>query len=167
MKLFIDRVKSPIGEIRIISDGENLRALDFEDYEERMEKLLKRHYGEYELVPQKNPNGVSEVMERYFAGELDAIDEVKVAANGTQFQTAVWKQLRNVPLGKTWSYGELARRVGKPKASRAVGLANGSNPIAIVVPCHRVIGANGSLTGYGGGMERKQWLLVHEGVNLI
>ncbi len=167
MKLFIDKVKSPIGEIRIISDGENLRALDFEDYEQRMEKLLQRHYGSYDLEPMKNPNGVSDVMERYFAGELDAIDEVTVAANGTEFQSAVWEQLRNVPLGTTWSYGELARRVGKPKASRAVGLANGSNPIAIVVPCHRVIGANGSLTGYGGGMERKQWLLVHEGVNLI
>ncbi|MFP6781319.1 MAG: methylated-DNA--[protein]-cysteine S-methyltransferase [Gammaproteobacteria bacterium] len=167
MKLFIDKMKSPIGEIRIISDGENLRALDFEDYNDRMEKLLKRHYGDYKLEPMKNPNGVSEIMERYFGGELDAIDDVKVAANGTQFQSAVWHQLRNVPLGKTWSYGELARRIGKPKASRAVGLANGSNPIAIVVPCHRIIGANGSLTGYGGGMERKQWLLVHEGVNLI
>ncbi|MFT4563770.1 MAG: methylated-DNA-[protein]-cysteine S-methyltransferase [Gammaproteobacteria bacterium] len=167
MKLLIDRIKSPIGEVRIVSDGEYLRALDFADYDERMQRLLARHYGSFELVPTKNPNGLSEIMERYFAGELTAIDTIKVAANGTAFQTLVWRHLRDVPLGKTWSYGELARRIGKPKASRAVGLANGSNPIAIVVPCHRVIGANGSLTGYGGGMERKQWLLVHEGVNLL
>jgi methylated-DNA-[protein]-cysteine S-methyltransferase len=167
MKLLIDRIKSPIGEVRIVSDGEHLRALDFAEYDERMQRLLQRHYGSVELVPTKNPNGFSEIMERYFAGELSAIDGVKVAANGTAFQTLVWRYLRDVPLGHTWSYGELARRIGKPKASRAVGLANGSNPIAIVVPCHRVIGANGSLTGYGGGMERKQWLLVHEGVNLL
>ena len=167
MKLLIDRISSPIGQVMVVSDGEYLRALDFVEYEQRMQTLLQRHYGDVELIPTKNPNGYSDIVDRYFAGDLDVIDNIKVATNGTVFQSLVWKHLRKVPSGKTCSYGELAARIGKPKASRAVGLANGSNPIAIVVPCHRVIGANGSLTGYGGGIERKQWLLVHEGVNLI
>jgi methylated-DNA-[protein]-cysteine S-methyltransferase len=101
-------------------------------------------------------------MKNYFAGELGAIDDLPVKTAGTPFQRAVWSALREIPLGATESYGKLAERIGRPTAVRAVGLANGSNPIGIVVPCHRVIGANGSLTGYGGGMERKRWLLEHE-----
>ena len=167
MELLIDRVPSPLGEVLVVSDGECLRALDFVEYEGRMHRLLRRHYGEVDLKPAHNPNGFSDIVERYFAGEMAIIEEVKVATNGTAFQTLVWRHLREVPLGTTWTYGELAQRIGRPTASRAVGLANGSNPIAVVVPCHRVIGANGSLTGYGGGIDRKQWLLVHEGVNLI
>lgn len=167
MDLLIDRVPSPIGDIMVVSDGENLRALDFDDYEERMLGLLKRHYGDVQLRPTANPGGASDVVRRYLDGHLEAINDVKVATNGTEFQRLVWQHLLRIPAGTTWSYGELARSIGKPKASRAVGLANGSNPIAIVVPCHRVIGANGSLTGYGGGMERKQWLLAHEGARLL
>jgi methylated-DNA-[protein]-cysteine S-methyltransferase len=100
-------------------------------------------------------------LQAYFGGELQSFD-LPLAMNGTPFQQTVWSALRNIPYGATISYGELARRIGKPKASRAVGLANGSNPLSIVVPCHRVIGADGSLTGYGGGLERKRWLLRHE-----
>jgi methylated-DNA-[protein]-cysteine S-methyltransferase len=100
-------------------------------------------------------------LDAYFAGTLTEFD-VPLAMNGTDFQRRVWAQLREIPYGETISYGELARRVGSPNASRAVGLANGRNPVAIIVPCHRVIGADGSLTGYGGGLDRKTWLLEHE-----
>jgi methylated-DNA-[protein]-cysteine S-methyltransferase len=104
---------------------------------------------------------VVEQLNAYFAGELLDFD-LPLEMDGTDFQRQVWQGLREIPYGETISYGELARRVGNPKASRAVGLANGRNPIAIIVPCHRVIGADGSLTGYGGGLDRKVWLLEHE-----
>ena len=106
---------------------------------------------------------VARILQRYFAGELAALDEVAVELNGTPFQKNVWQALRRIPAGATISYAELARRIGEPTAVRAVGAANGANPVAVIVPCHRVIGANGTLTGYGGGLDRKQWLLSHEG----
>ncbi len=164
MKLYCDRIASPMGEITIVSDGEKLRAVDFEDYGSRMLQQLERHYGAVTLSSRKNPGGASAALRRYLNGDLHAIDKLPVATTGTAFQQRVWKYLRKIPAGKTWSYGQLARTIGNPKASRAVGLANGRNPVAIVVPCHRVIGANGALTGYGGGMSRKHWLLAHEGV---
>ena len=99
---------------------------------------------------------------RYFAGELTALDSLQCATAGTEFQRRIWSALREIPAGTTTSYGALADKIGKPGAARAAGLANGSNPISIIVPCHRVIGANGALTGYGGGLPRKQWLLAHE-----
>ncbi len=98
----------------------------------------------------------------YFAGDLTAIDNLPVETAGTLFQRLVWRALREIPCGQTISYAQLAQRIGRPAAARAVGLANGANPVSIVVPCHRVIGASGSLTGYGGGLERKRWLLTHE-----
>ncbi|HEX3845939.1 MAG TPA: methylated-DNA--[protein]-cysteine S-methyltransferase [Steroidobacteraceae bacterium] len=101
-------------------------------------------------------------LSEYFAGERRDFD-LPLALDGTIFQTRVWRELVEIPFGRTWSYAELAGRIGKPGASRAVGLANGSNPVSIIVPCHRVIGSDGSLTGYGGGLERKRWLLEHEG----
>ena len=104
---------------------------------------------------------VAAQLDAYFAGELRSFD-LEMNLVGTPFQQSVWSRLREIPYGETISYGKLARRIGNPQASRAVGLANGRNPIAIIVPCHRVIGANGSLTGYGGGLERKTWLLDHE-----
>ena len=108
-------------------------------------------------------DAVREQLDAYFAGELDAFD-VPMALHGTEFQLRVWDQLTKIPFGETISYSELARRLGDPKLVRAVGTANGRNPISIIVPCHRVIGADGSLVGYGGGLERKQWLLEHEAV---
>lgn len=163
MELYIDKLATPIGEVRIVSDGVSLRALDFEDYEQRMDDLLRRQYGEIVFTEKSNPGGATHVMRAYFDGDIAAIESLKVANNGSEFQQIVWNMLRKIPAGKTWSYGQLAEAIGKPTASRAVGLANGSNPIAIVVPCHRVIGADGSLTGYGGGLSRKKWLLAHEG----
>lgn len=165
LQLFLERVDTPIGELLLVADGEkNLRAVDWAEYESRMHRFLRLHYGEgeYSLEPAASPSHLSAAMENYFAGELGAIDNLPVKTAGTPFQRAVWSALREIPLGATESYGKLAERIGRPTAVRAVGLANGSNPIGIVVPCHRVIGANGSLTGYGGGMERKRWLLEHE-----
>ncbi len=104
-------------------------------------------------------------VEAYFDGSLKEFD-LPLRSAGTPFQQAVWRELEGIPYGTVTSYGEIARRVGKPTASRAIGAANGRNPIAIIVPCHRVIGADGTLTGYGGGMWRKEWLLAHEGYAL-
>lgn len=165
LELFLDRIDTPIGEMVIVADrAGKLRATDWTDHDSRLERLLTLRYGrnKFRLDPVRNPNGVADVIRRYFAGEVRAIDKLPVEMAGTLFQCAVWRALRDIPCGTTVSYGKLAARIGRPTAVRAVGLANGSNPIGVVVPCHRVIGSNGSLTGYGGGIERKQWLLNHE-----
>jgi methylated-DNA-[protein]-cysteine S-methyltransferase len=165
LELLIDRIDTPIGEMILVADRDgSLRAADWTDHEERMQKLLCRHYGRdgFLLTPARNPGGLSDSIRRYFAGDLTAIDRLPVQTRGTPFQREVWLALRKIACGGTVSYARLAEQIGRPRAVRAVGLANGSNPIGIVVPCHRVIGANGSLTGYGGGMERKRWLLQHE-----
>lgn len=139
-----------------------LRALDFEGYEARMQRLLSQHYGACELAEAAPSARLASALEGYFSGDFAALDALPIATGGTPFQRAVWQALRAIPARTTLSYGELAARLGRPSAARAVGLANGKNPIAIVVPCHRVIGADGSLTGYAGGTERKRWLLDHE-----
>ena len=165
LEFFIDRIDTPIGEMILVADREgNLRATDWTDHEGRMQKLLCRRYGRdgFTLTPARNPSGLSDSIRSYFAGDLTAIDRLPVQTGGTPFQREVWLALRKIACGATVSYAKLAEQIGRPSAVRAVGLANGSNPIGIVVPCHRVIGANGSLTGYGGGMERKRWLLQHE-----
>jgi methylated-DNA-[protein]-cysteine S-methyltransferase len=167
LDLLIDRLATPIGELIVIADRDGcLRTIDWTDHEPRMKRLLDRYYGKgrYTLTPRRDPGGLSSAMRRYFKGEIGVLAGLPVATTGTPFQSSVWKALRRIKDGTTVSYGELARRIGKPRAVRAVGLANGQNPISIVVPCHRVIGSDGSLTGYGGGLERKQWLLKHEGV---
>ena len=164
-QLQIDRVASPLGTLLVVFDQPGrLRALDFHDYEARMQRLLRVHYGErgFELHAGRAPAAVANALAAFFAGALDALAPIAVRSGGTPFQRQVWSALRCIPSGATRSYGEVARAIGKPGASRAVGLANGANPIAIVVPCHRVIGADGSLTGYAGGIERKRWLLEHE-----
>jgi methylated-DNA-[protein]-cysteine S-methyltransferase len=165
LKFLTDRFDTPIGEMIIVADHDgNLRAVEWTDHEERLQKSLRLHYGRngFKLEPSHNPSGLSDVMKRYFEGELSAITELPVRTAGTPFQREVWRALREIPHGTTVSYGKLAKQIGRPNAVRAVGLANGSNPIGVVVPCHRLIGSNGSLTGYGGGIERKRWLLEHE-----
>ena len=129
-----------------------------------MHRLLRLHYGNgaYTVTPSPAPRAVTFSLDAFFAGELEAIDSLAVRTGGTDFQRRVWDALRRIPAGTTTSYGQLATAIGRPDAVRAVGLANGANPVVIVVPCHRVIGADGSLTGYGGGIERKRWLLAHE-----
>jgi O-6-methylguanine DNA methyltransferase len=166
MHLTFDRFPSPIGTILLVSDGTALRALDFHDHEERLHDLVRRQYGRVDLNRGPVPAMITRALEAYFAGELAATTTIPVATGGTPFQRRVWAALRQIPAGTTTSYGALAAALGQPGASRAVGLANGANPVGIVVPCHRVIGANGSLTGFGGGLSRKQWLLEHEGAQL-
>jgi methylated-DNA-[protein]-cysteine S-methyltransferase len=165
LKLLIDRVPTPIGELVLLADHSGkLRAVDWTDYEDRMLRLLTLHYGKggYTFDRVVNPHDLRNTIERYFTGDIHAIDNIEVETAGTSFQRRVWKELRSIPGGSPISYGHLAEQIGRPAAVRAVGLANGSNPVGIVVPCHRVIGANGSLTGYGGGLDRKRWLLHHE-----
>jgi len=163
----IDTLATPIGEMLCVQDAQQrLRALDWREYEERLRAGLEREHGEgkVHLRPGDGSGPVVAAIERYLAGDVRAIDALAVAAPGTAFQQRVWAALRRIPGGQTLSYGQLAARIGKPKAVRAVGLANRANPVGVVVPCHRVIGADGRLTGYGAGVERKRWLLRHEGV---
>jgi len=165
---FVDRVESSIGSLLVIHDAERrVRALDFHDFASRMRRLLCLHYGtqgaDFLVKRGKVPPAILRALDGYFAGDLTAIDAIPIATAGTPFQREVWAALRQIRPGTTLSYSALARQLGRPKSARAVGLANGANPIAIVVPCHRVIGADASLSGYGGGLDRKRWLLAHEG----
>jgi methylated-DNA-[protein]-cysteine S-methyltransferase len=162
-----DRLQTPIGTALLVTDADGaLRALDWEDYETRLRQLLRLHYGAPVLRDARAPGVLKAALRGYFAGDLDRLKAIKWRVVGTPFQRKVWTALTAIPAGTTTSYGALAAQLGMPKAVRAVGLANGSNPISVVVPCHRVIGADGSLTGYGGGLPRKRWLLEHEGVVL-
>jgi len=165
LQLLIDRTDTPVGEFFIVADQQgNLLAAAWTDHEKRMREWLRVQYGDtgFRVEAARDPNGLTSAIRAYFAGELAAIDNLPVRTAGTPFQREVWSELRKISCGTTVSYGQIAERIGRPAAVRAVGLANGSNPICVVVPCHRVIGANGSLTGYGGGIERKRWLLDHE-----
>lgn len=164
--LQFDRIDSPIGDILIVVDDERLCSLDYADYEPRMMTLLQRRYGQINLVQTIDPHGFSSRIRAYLAGDYRCLDEIPVNTGGTNFQQEVWSALRTIPPGTTVAYGELAAKLGRPTAYRAVGGTNALNPIAIVLPCHRVVGANASLTGYAGGIERKQWLLRHEGYYL-
>ncbi|HEY8518305.1 MAG TPA: methylated-DNA--[protein]-cysteine S-methyltransferase [Candidatus Binatia bacterium] len=167
LTLRLDRVETPIGVMLLLEDAEGrLRALDWEDHEPRMTRLLHRAQKSYEIREGDGSTANVARVRRYLAGDLRALDEIPVETGGTEFQRRVWQALREIPPGTTTTYGALAARLGQPTATRAVGLANGSNPVGVVVPCHRVIGADGSLTGYGGGLFRKRWLLEHEGVVL-
>ena len=154
---------SPIGALTTAERAGRLCLLRFGADGADVDRMFDRWYpGE---PRNRQPlREIGDVLTRYFGGETAAIDAVAVELNGTPFQKTVWAALRRIPCGTTISYAELAKRIGEPSAVRAVGTANGANPVALVVPCHRVIGSNGSLTGYGGGLDRKQWLLTHEGV---
>jgi methylated-DNA-[protein]-cysteine S-methyltransferase len=163
----VDTVPSPLGPLLVVSDSlQRLRGLGWEEHEERLRRDLARIYGRrgVELTRGAAPPAIRRALKSYFAGKLQAIDEIPVETGGTQFQSNVWRALRRIPAGTTLSYGRMASRLKCPLAVRAVGFANGSNPVCLVIPCHRLIGADGSLTGYGGGLERKRWLLEHEGV---
>lgn len=165
LTFLLERVPTPLGEMLVVTDEQGLlRALDWHDHEARMQELMRRqHPGERpQLRATSQASSATQAMRAYFEGDIGVIHALAVATGGTPFQRQVWDALRAIPDGQTISYGELAQRIGKPTAVRAVGLANGANPISIVLPCHRVIGSNRSLTGYGGGLERKRWLLQHE-----
>ncbi len=163
----LDRLATPIGMALLVTDaGGVLRALDWEEYEPRMRQLLRLQYGAVVLKDARAPRDLKLALTAYFKGDLDRLKTIKWRVAGTPFQRMVWTALPRIPPGTTMSYGALAAKLDAPKAMRAVGHANGSNPISVVVPCHRLIGANGTLVKYGGGLERKRWLLEHEGVVL-
>jgi methylated-DNA-[protein]-cysteine S-methyltransferase len=167
-RLLLDYAETPLGPFALVADEQGrLHAAGWHDdlTNGRLGRQLRAYTqrDSFPLARASDPGGLTTAIRRYFAGELAAIDDLPLAdATGTEFQRAVWRALRAIPCGQTRSYGELARQIGRPPAVRAVGLANGANPIGLVVPCHRVIGANGTLVGYGGGIERKRWLLAHE-----
>ena len=163
MHLRLSRYPSELCELLLVTDRQGvLRALEFGNHLPRVHRLLQAHYDSYTLADGPAPPGVINALDAYFSGELAALDDVPTATGGTAFQRRVWKALRTIPPGSTASYRQIAARIGQPSASRAVGAANGANPIVIVVPCHRVISADGGLGGYGGGLGRKRWLLAHE-----
>jgi methylated-DNA-[protein]-cysteine S-methyltransferase len=161
----LDRLPTPIGEALLVTDADGrLCALDWADFAERMGRLMRQQFGKASLQEGRAPRALVATLNAYFAGDIKSLRGIECRFAGTPFQRSVWTALREIPDGGTTSYSALARRIGRPMAVRAVGHANGANPISVVVPCHRVIGANGALTGYGGGLARKRWLLAHEGV---
>ena len=170
LRLLEDKIATPLGPLWVIADEAfNLRAVEWEEHSDRMEELLNIHYRAqgFERVSATNPGGLSDKLAAYFEGDLSIIDTLPTATAGTPFQREVWQALRSIPCGHVMHYGQLAEQLGRAGAARAVGAANGSNPVSIVVPCHRVIGRNGTMTGYAGGVQRKEWLLRHEGYLLL
>lgn len=169
LALALSRLATPIGVALAATDEQGrLRVLDWESHADRMHALLHRFYGRRgaRIIDASAGGPVIDKLAAYFEGDVSALDAIPIESPGTPFQRQVWRALREIPPGQTWSYSRLAAHIGRPQAVRAVGAANGANPIGVVVPCHRVIGADGSLTGYGGGLERKQWLLRHEAARL-
>ena len=163
----LDRLATPIGTMLLVTDEDGvLRALDFGDYEARMKELLRLHHGAVSLKAARAPKPMRSALSAYFDGDFAALKTIAWRVAGTPFQRKVWTALPWIPAGQTMSYGALAAKLGAPNAMRAVGHANGSNPISVVIPCHRLISANGSLVKYGGGLHRKAWLLRHEGVEI-
>lgn len=162
-----NRIQTPIGDMILVARDGVLLLLEFEDATGRVEREMKLRFKNHELQQTENPFGLSQIMRDYFSGSISAINNILTDGGGTAFEKQVWAELRKIPTGSTVSYGSIARKLGDINMSRAVGTANGRNPIAIVVPCHRVIGADGSMTGYGGGIARKEWLLRHEGALLV
>src|SRR5687768_1092873 len=157
-------IDSPLGPLTILAAGDRLMEVRFGDERVELEDEWLRRKRLVNEHP--DPGGAVTALGAYFAGDLHALDRLTVDPMGTPFQLRVWNALRSIGAGRTASYTEIANAIGAPTATRAVGAANGANPIAIVVPCHRIIGAAGSLVGYGGGLDRKRWLLEHEGVLL-
>lgn len=161
----IQTVESPIGPLTAAERGGRVCLLHFGADGPEIDRRFERWYPGEPRARQRVSAAVP-ALRRYFDGQLDALDTIPVELNGTEFQKKVWQALRRIPCGTATSYAELARRIGSASAVRAVGAANGANPVAVIVPCHRVIGSDGSLIGYGGGLERKQWLLAHEGLSM-
>jgi methylated-DNA-[protein]-cysteine S-methyltransferase len=166
-QLTVSDLSSPLGRIEVILDESGVvRGLDFGSGLPRIRRLMARLYPGLSLRTGEAPARVSGALEGYFEGDPAALARLDCATAGTRFQEHVWTALCDIPPGTTRSYLDIALQVGSPQAVRAVGLANGSNPVSLLIPCHRVIGQSGALTGYAGGLERKAWLLAHEGASL-
>jgi methylated-DNA-[protein]-cysteine S-methyltransferase len=169
MKLLLSTLGSSLGELMLASDETGtIRALDFVDHQARCYRHLREQYPKFEAVNGAMPSAISEALNAYFEADCRAPDKLPIAPAGTEFQLRVWELLRLIPAGRTMYYGEIARQLGftDPRTAIDVGAASGANPIAIVVPCHRVIAKNGDLKGFAWGLHRKRWLLAHEGAHL-
>ena len=162
--LQLTEIDSPVGRLALAANDGRVCLLHFGGLTKNVRAALARWYPDSAVQSANDPAGAVKILRTYFGGDIKAIDDLPVEMHGTPFQQKVWEALRGIPVGTTLSYGRLAQLIGEPSAVRAVGAANGANPVALIVPCHRVIGANGTLTGYGGGLDRKRWLLEHEGV---
>jgi O-6-methylguanine DNA methyltransferase len=167
MQLFRAIISTPVGDMLALASDKGLCALEFTGPTKRLTRLdarLERHFPPHEIIDRETPTlaGARLWLAGYFAGTSAEIGDLPLDMRGAAFETRVWQALTHIPPGETTSYGSIAKALGSAGASRAVGAANGANPIAIIVPCHRVIGSSGSLTGYGGGLDRKMWLLNHE-----
>lgn len=163
-------VGTPLGPLVVWVHGAAVVGLEFAGERDRRHQAivhLERHLGAFETRAERDPAGAASRLARYFAGDREALEDQPVAHHGTAFQVSVWRKLRTIRPGRTWTYAQLAAALGKPTATRAVGAANGANPIALFVPCHRVIAADRTLWGYGGGLARKRWLLAHEGAAFV
>ena len=167
MAIQLGSVETPIGLLTLAAFHGRICLLHFDASERAARAALAKWYPTEQVEKVLDPGAAAAVLRRYFDGDISALDDVPVEMNGTDFQKKVWGALRGVRAGQTSSYAAIAKRIGAPAAVRAVGAANGANPVAIIVPCHRIIGANGSLTGYGGGLRRKEWLLRHEKARLF
>jgi methylated-DNA-[protein]-cysteine S-methyltransferase len=152
-----------VGPIHMVAEGGRLLAMEFGDVEHRLMPMLRSRFGKEPMLESEDDlSEITSAIRAYFEGDLAAIDAIEVDGGGTEFQRHAWQSLRAIPPGETRTYGQMAAALGRPNAARAVGMANALNPISLVVPCHRLVGSNGSLTGYGGGIERKRWLIDHE-----
>lgn len=166
MELAVSSLDTPLGPLTLVSTGEGLAGVAFENRVESMWDFLRHRFDAIARVENDGPDPAAAAIRAYFDGDIGALESIRTDAGGTEFQSLVWAALRRIPGGRTVSYMDLARSIGKPTGSRAVATANATNPVAIVIPCHRVIHADGSISGYGGGVERKRWLLRHEGEHL-
>lgn len=165
--LSLHTLSSPLGTLQLVTDArDRVCALDFEEATPHLQQTLRRYYGDCELVAAQKKSEAEARLQQYFSGDWGAVRHIVVADHGSPFQRQLWAALREIPAGQVMSYGELARQLGQPHAARKVGGANAANPIAIIVPCHRVIGSDGQLKGYAWGLARKQWLLAHEQARL-
>jgi methylated-DNA-[protein]-cysteine S-methyltransferase len=152
-----------IGPIHMVADGDTLLALEFGDVEHRLMPMLRSRYGKEPMCePVDDLGEITSAIHAYFDGDLKALDAIDIDGGGTDFQKLAWQALRTIPPGDIRTYGQMAAALGRPNAARAIGMANALNPLSLVVPCHRLVGSDGALTGYGGGIERKRWLLDHE-----
>ena len=159
---FLSSLNSPLGPIHFIHKDDILFALEFDEFRHRLTQSLTRyHPNDFELYINENSN-IHTLLDAYFSSDLNALNRIQVNALGTDFQQQVWQSLRHIPTGKTASYSQIAKEIGKENGQRAVGMANAKNPIPLVIPCHRVINSSGELGGYSGALWRKEWLLKHE-----
>lgn len=163
--LTVTTLDTPIGPVGLAASGDSLVGVSLGRTFEgsSVHTQLERALGGLTLEPANDPAGAATRLRRFLAGDMAALEEQPVEMHGTEFQRSVWAALRRIPCGTTWTYSQLAEAIGRPTAVRAVGAANGANPVSLFVPCHRVIAADGSLWGYGGGLPAKAWLLRHEG----